>query len=49
MTVHGSGAKSELEWQCTFEPNGVTEADAKAQVESLYRMMIGWIREYLAK
>lgn len=50
MTVHPAGDQaSELEWMCTFEPNGVSEADAKAQVENLYTMMIGWIRDYLAK
>lgn len=50
MTVHPSaGGESELEWMCTFVPDGATEADAKAQVENLYKMMIGWIREYLAK
>ena len=50
MTVHATDDQhSELEWMCTFEPNGATEADARAQVENLYRMMIGWIRDYLAK
>lgn len=50
MTVHLSGNQlSELEWMCTFDPDGATEADATAQVENLYRMMIGWIRDYLAK
>lgn len=49
MTVRGAGERrSELEWSCTFTPDGVPEADAKAQVENLYRMMIGWIRDYLA-
>jgi hypothetical protein len=42
----GPGA-SELEWSCSFVPDGATESDAKAQVEGLYRMMIGWIREHL--
>ena len=50
MTVHSGGdQQSELEWMCTFEPNGVSDADAIAQVENLYRMMIGWIRDYLAR
>lgn len=49
MTVHPSGDHSELEWQCTFEPAGATEAEATAQVENLYRMMIGWIRDHVAK
>lgn len=50
MTVRASGDQhSELEWMCTFEPNGATEADAKVQVENLYKMMIGWIRDYLNK
>jgi hypothetical protein len=49
MTVHPGGQRSVLEWSCTFEPDGVAEADAKAQVENLYKMMIGWIRDYLAR
>lgn len=49
MTVHPSGAHSDLEWSCTFEPNGVSEDEAKAQVEGLYRMMVGWVRDYVTK
>lgn len=41
--------RSELQWSCTFEPDGVPEAEAHAQVEGLYRMMIGWIRDFLAQ
>ncbi len=48
MQVRGiSGAASELDWSCTFAPEGVTEAEAGAQLENLYRMMIGWIRDHL--
>jgi hypothetical protein len=50
MTVRSAGdRRSELEWSCTFTPAGVPEGEAKAQVEDLYHMMIGWIRDYLAK
>ena len=50
MTVRDVGPqKSELDWSCTFEPDGVTEEEAKAQVENLYHMMIGWIRDHLGK
>jgi hypothetical protein len=50
MTVRATGDRSSvLEWACTFEPDGAPEPDAKAQVENLYGMMIGWIRDYLAK
>jgi len=42
-----SAASSELDWSCTFTPDGVTEAEAAAQLENLYRMMIGWIRDHL--
>jgi len=50
MVVRATGERrSELEWSCTFKPDGVTEAEAKAQVENLYRMMIGWIRDCLAR
>jgi len=41
--------RSELEWSSTFQPDGVSEAEAVAQVEGLYRMMCGWIRDALAK
>jgi len=48
MKVHDRGdGKSELEWSCTFEPDGVPEAEARAQLEGLYRMMAGWIRDYV--
>jgi len=50
MIVRPAGdARSELEWSSTFTPDGVSEQDAEAQVEGLYQMMIGWIREFLAK
>jgi len=50
MTVRSiNDRQSELEWSCTFKPAGVPEAEAKAQVDNLYHMMIGWIRDYLAK
>jgi len=49
MTVRSAAERrSTLEWSCTFTPAGIPEAEAKAQVENLYRMMIGWIRDYLA-
>lgn len=48
MTVRATGdRRSELLWACTFEPDGATEAEATAQVDNLYQMMIGWIRDYL--
>lgn len=50
MIVRSLGdRRSELQWSCAFEPDGVTEAEANAQVEGLYRMMIGWIRDFLAR
>ena len=50
MIVRSAGdRRSELEWSCTFKPDGVPEAEASAQLEGLYRMMIGWIRDFLAK
>jgi len=48
MTVHHvDDARCGLEWSCTFDPDGVPESDARAQVENLYTMMVGWIRHYL--
>ncbi len=48
MTVRAGGdGGSVLEWACTFEPQGASEADATAQVAGLYRLMLGWIRDYV--
>jgi hypothetical protein len=48
MTVRARGPeRSELEWACEFEPAGVSESEAVAQIQGLYAMMIGWIRDRL--
>jgi len=43
MVVSEAGAGSELSWTCSFEPDGVEEAQAAAQIEGMYGVMIGWI------
>lgn len=48
MTVSEAGpSASTLVWSCTYEPDGVSEAEVGAQFEGLYQTMIGWIRESL--
>lgn len=49
MKVSASGEGSEFEWSCRFEPDGVEEAQAGAQIEQMYGVMIGWIAEAAAK
>lgn len=48
MRVEGAASGAKLHWSCTFEPAGVSEAEAQQVVRGLYEMMIGWIREHLA-
>jgi len=45
MIVTGDDTASELEWSCTFEPAGITEAEAQAMIEGMYGTMVGWVRE----
>jgi hypothetical protein len=49
MKVTPAGAGSELEWRCSFEPAGVSDAQATAMIEGLYKTMGGWIGERLAR
>jgi polyketide cyclase/dehydrase/lipid transport protein len=50
MIVRALGdRRSELEWSCTFQPDGVPEAEPRAQLENLYTIMIGWIRDRLTR
>lgn len=39
------GAGCEIEWSCTFEPDGVPAAEAGKAIEGMYGVMIGWIEE----
>lgn len=45
MIVRESGGGSELEWSCSFEPDGVPEAEASATIEGMYGVMIGWVAD----
>ncbi len=49
MSVTESGSGSRLRWSCTCEPDGISEDEAKQTISGLYEMMVGWIRDYLAK
>ncbi len=48
MTVSAAGAdRSELDWTCSYVPNGASDEEVHAQFEGLYTTMIGWIKENL--
>jgi hypothetical protein len=36
-----------LDWGCSFEPDGVDEATAKANVEGMYGVLISWVKSSL--
>lgn len=45
MQVREAGTGSELSWSCDFEPQDGSEAGARAAIEQMYNVMIGWIAE----
>ena len=47
MTVSDDGGKGRLDWTCEFEPDGVTEDEARGAIEQMYGVMMGWIEDYL--
>jgi hypothetical protein len=47
MRVTDDGGKGHLEWTCEFEPDGVSEDEARGGIENMYGVMIGWIQDYL--
>ena len=47
MHVTGDDSTAELEWSCTFEPEG-DEAQSTQMIEGMYGTMVGWIRDHLA-
>ena len=50
MAVADAGkGKSTLTWTCECKAAGVSEAEAAKIIEDMYGMMIGWIRDHLAK
>jgi len=50
MAVADAGkGRSTLTWTCECQPAGVTEAEASKAIEGMYGLMIGWIRDHLAK
>ena len=42
------GGRCRLIWSCESEPDGVTEAQAAANSEAFYQMVMGWIGDALA-
>jgi hypothetical protein len=46
VSAAGKG-RSQLEWSCEAEPDGVTEQEAVKAIEGVYGLMIGWIRSHL--
>lgn len=49
MVVSDAPGGARLDWSCTFEPVGVSDAEAVARIEGMYETMIGWIGDTLAK
>lgn len=47
MVVSGDDASAELEWSCSFEPEG-DEAQVTQMIEGMYGTMVGWIRDQVA-
>jgi len=45
LRVREKGAASELDWSASFEPDGVSEAQAAQAIEGMYGVMVGWIRD----
>jgi hypothetical protein len=45
IRVTGDASNSELEWGCSFEPDGVDEAQVTAMIEGMYSTMVGWVRD----
>ncbi|MDJ0853226.1 MAG: SRPBCC family protein [Myxococcota bacterium] len=45
IRVSGSDDGAEVDWSCTFEPVGVSEAQAAEAIQGMYGTMIGWIRD----
>jgi hypothetical protein len=49
MIVGDSGDGCELEWRCSFEPDGVSEEQAVGIIEGMYGAMIGWVADRAAQ
>jgi mxaD protein len=41
--------RCEIAWSCSFEPVGVSESEAIAAVESIYEMLVGWVKDAAEK
>lgn len=48
MTVSDDGGKGRLTWSCRFEPDGVSEREAAADLERRYRGAIAAMEHHLA-
>lgn len=48
MVVTPQGEGCELRWTCSFEPEGVSEEQARGMIEGLYVTMIGWLEAGLS-
>ena len=44
-----AGGRCRLIWSCEAEPDGVSEAQATANCQAFYEMVLGWIGDALAK
>jgi hypothetical protein len=43
MRVRATRTGSELDWSASFEPVGVSEAEAAKAIEGMYGLMAGWL------
>ena len=41
--------RSQLDWSCSFEPAGISEADAVKAVRGMYEMLVGWVKDAAEK
>lgn len=44
MKITPAGNGCQLEWTCRFEPDGVSDDEARAIVEGMYGTMMGWLK-----
>jgi|ETNmetMinimDraft_26_1059896.scaffolds.fasta_scaffold52034_1 hypothetical protein len=47
VAVALDGDRSRLDWSCRFRPEGADAAAARAAVEGMYGLLIGWVKSAL--
>ncbi len=46
VVVTGDDTSAELEWSCSFEPEG-DEAQTTQMIQGMYGTMVGWVRDHV--